>query len=185
MAEKEQPKAKAADKPDKPKGKPAPTGPKMLQVMRLVETNLEGRKPVADAIRSIMGVGHQFSNAVVHVGGFKGALGDLSEADLRRLEDIIAHPEKHGIPAWLYNRRHDPALGGDRHISVSTLDFIQKQDINEMKKIRAYKGVRHGLGLPARGQRTRSSGRGKSVVGVQRKKAEPAKAGAPAKEGKK
>ena len=191
MADKPEPKQepkKAADKPDKsekPKGKGAPAGPKMKQVMRLVETNLEGRKPVGDAIRSIMGIGHQFSNAIIHVGGFgRTPLGDLSEPDLRRLEDIIAHPERHGIPAWLYNRRRDPALGTDRHLSVSALDFVEKQDINELKKIRAYRGVRHGLGLPVRGQRTRSSGRGKTTVGVQRKKVAAPAAAAGGKEKK-
>ncbi len=178
MAERAEPEQKkTADKPEKPKGK-APAGLKMKQAMRLVETNLEGRKPVGDAIRSVMGVGHQFSNAVVQVGGFKGALGDLSEPDLRKLEDIIAHPDKYGIPAWLYNRRRDPQLGTDRHLSVSALDFVEKQDINELKKIRAYKGVRHGLGLPVRGQRTRSSGRGKTTVGVQRKRVAASAGGA-------
>jgi small subunit ribosomal protein S13 len=46
-----------------------------------------------------------------------------------------------------------------------------------MKRIRSYKGVRHSLGLPVRGQRTRSNFRknkGK-VLGVKRK--EGAKAG--------
>ena len=45
-------------------------------------------------------------------------------------------------------------------------------DIDKLKKIRCYRGVRHMQGLPVRGQRTRSSFRksGKTV-GVSREKA--------------
>jgi small subunit ribosomal protein S13 len=39
-----------------------------------------------------------------------------------------------------------------------------------MKKIRCYRGIRHELGLPCRGQRTRGSFRKGSLVGVKRRK---------------
>jgi small subunit ribosomal protein S13 len=41
-----------------------------------------------------------------------------------------------------------------------------------MKKIRSYRGVRHGIGLPVRGQRTKSNFRrnkGKVSLGVAKK----------------
>ena len=41
-----------------------------------------------------------------------------------------------------------------------------------MKKIRSYRGVRHGVGLPVRGQRTKSNFRrnkGKASLGVKKK----------------
>ena len=55
--------------------------------------------------------------------------------------------------------------------------FTQDNDIKMMKKMRSYKGIRHSLGLPVRGQRTKSNFRknkGK-VLGVRKK--EGAKAG--------
>jgi small subunit ribosomal protein S13 len=39
-----------------------------------------------------------------------------------------------------------------------------------LKKIRAYRGLRHERGLKVRGQRTKSTGRRGSTVGVSRKK---------------
>lgn len=45
-----------------------------------------------------------------------------------------------------------------------------REDVEGMKRIRSYKGVRHEFGYKVRGQRTRSTGRGGAVVGVVRTK---------------
>ncbi|GAG60554.1 unnamed protein product, partial [marine sediment metagenome] len=45
-----------------------------------------------------------------------------------------------------------------------------KRDIERMRRLRSWKGYRHGFGLKVRGQRTRSTGRKGLVVGVIRKK---------------
>lgn len=139
------------------------------EIIRLVETNLDGRRTVGIAIRGIRGVSFMFSNAVANVSGLGARrLGELNEKEMEKLEDIIMHPEKYNIPAWLYNRRREPATNRDRHVSVSQLDFATRNDINEQKKIKSYRGVRHMLGLPVRGQRTRSSFRTGTTVGVKR-----------------
>ena len=146
------------------------------QIIRLVETNIDGRKEVNAAIRRIPGVSFMFANAVTKFGGFqKKKLGDLSEDEIKKLESVILHPEKYEIPQWLYNRRKEPATAEDKHLSASSLEFAEKMDVNEMKKLKTYKGIRHSLGLPVRGQRTRSSFRGGKSVGVNKKRAQPAK----------
>jgi small subunit ribosomal protein S13 len=142
------------------------------QIVRLAETNLDGGKPVRAAIRSIRGVSFMLSNAISSVSGLGDRkLADLSDGELKNLEDIILNPGKHGIPAWLYNRRSDPSSGKDSHLSVSTLDFTSKMDIDQMKKIKSYRGIRHIHHLPVRGQRTRGSFRKGKTVGVSKKKA--------------
>jgi small subunit ribosomal protein S13 len=53
----------------------------------------------------------------------------------------------------------------------SELDLQKEFDIRRIKKIKSYKGVRHLLGQPVRGQRTRSHFRKKGPsVGVKRVK---------------
>ena len=42
-----------------------------------------------------------------------------------------------------------------------------------MKMIRSYRGVRHELGLPVRGQRTKANGRQGLAMGVSRKVMQP------------
>lgn len=128
------------------------------------------------AIGQIRGIGPQFSHAISEVSGFGGKnLQDLSPDEMTKLVDIIQHPEKFSIPSWMFNRRRDPLKGIDRHLTASSLDLTKKMDIDSMKRLKIYKGVRHSLGLPVRGQRTRSSFRKGKTVGVKREKQAPAK----------
>jgi len=60
--------------------------------------------------------------------------------------------------------------GEDVHLTGHDLDFAVKGDIDNEKKSRSYRGVRHSLGLTVRGQRTRTSGRTGQTIGVKRKK---------------
>jgi small subunit ribosomal protein S13 len=143
---------------------------KVQNIIRLGETNLDGTKKVASAIRDIRGVSFSLANAIAHVSGFgEKIVGDLSESEFSRIEDIINNPEKYQIPLWLCNRRKDPETGEDRHLTTSQLEFAQKMDIVRERKMKSYRGVRHSLGLPVRGQRTRGSFRKGKVVGVSRK----------------
>ena len=152
-------------------------------IIRVAETNLEGGKPVMSAIRKIPGVGFMFSNAVSIVSGFGSKkLETLTEEELKMLVDIIQNPQKFQIPAWMCNRRKDPQDGKNKHLVASSREFVTRIDINEMKKLKTYKGVRHSAGLPVRGQRTRSSFRKGKTIGVKREKAKPATAKAAKKE---
>lgn len=162
------------------------TQKKQIQIVRVAETDLDGEKNVSNAIRAIRGVSFMFANAISSSYPHAGKrVMDLSEDEIKQLEEFITHPEKHGIPPWMYNRRLDPDTGINTHLAVSHLLLSKTTDINKLKKMKCYKGVRHGLGLPVRGQRTRSSFRGKgTTVGVTKKKEQPAKA-SPAPQGKK
>lgn len=175
------PQAKEKAKPvPQPKDQPKKS---LGNIIRVVETNIDGGKPVRVAIRRIPGISFMLSNAIATVSG----LGDkkveaLSQEEMKKLIDVIQNPEKYSIPVWMLNRRRDPIKGTDRHIVASSLDFLKRMDINEMKKLRTYKGVRHSFGLPVRGQRTRNTSRTGSTIGVKREKQAPAKAAAPKKE---
>ena len=143
---------------------------RVQNIIRLGETNLDGNRKLKSAILGVKGVSFSLSKAISQISGLgEKKVGDLSEEQLKKIEDMINHPEKYQIPSWLYNRRKDPETGGDRHLSVSQLELIKKLDIGREKKIRSYRGTRHIQELPVRGQRTRGSFRKGSVVGVSRK----------------
>jgi small subunit ribosomal protein S13 len=171
--EKEKKKEKGEQKEEKQEEKhesPEKKEKKIQNIIRLGETNLDGTKNVESAILGVRGVSFSLAKAISKVSGFGNKkVGDLSEDELKKLEDMINHPEKHQIPSWLYNRRKDPETGEDKHLSVSQLEFAQKMDIGRVKKLKSYKGMRHITGLPVRGQRTRGSFRKGKVVGVTRK----------------
>lgn len=157
------------------------TRTEIKKIIRLGETNIDGSKRVEVAIRQIKGVSFAYAHAIAKTFGYEDKMiGDLSEDELKNLENMITAPEKHNIPSWLFNRRMDPDSGTDKHIVTSNLELTQKMDKERMKKVKSYKGIRHMFGLPVRGQRTRGSFRKGKSVGVSRK----AKAKQAAKSGK-
>ncbi len=71
----------------------------------------------------------------------------------------------------MLNRRRDYETNENKHLVTGDIKFVQDNDIKRLKKIKTYKGVRHILELPVRGQRTKSNFRknkGK-VLGVKRR----------------
>ncbi len=116
-----------------------------------------------------------FANAVCYLAGIdKNKLtGELNDDEVKKLEEVIKNPSKFGMPIWMLNRRKDYETGENKHLLVSDLDFTKENDIKRLKKIKAYRGVRHMFGLPVRGQRTRSNFRpnkGKARLGVKKPK---------------
>jgi small subunit ribosomal protein S13 len=149
--------------------------------VRIANTDLDGKKPVLEALRKIKGVSAMYSNAICSVAKVDKTqkIGHLNDADVKRLDEAIQNPLKHSLPSWLLNRRRDKEDGTDKHLITSNLVFMHDNDIKMLKKMRCYRGVRHSMGQPVRGQRTKSNFRknkGK-VMGV--KKNPQAKTGRP------
>lgn len=74
-------------------------------------------------------------------------------------------------PAWFLNRGKDPETGREMHLIGSELVLAARRDVDLMKKLKSWKGVRHSLGLKVRGQRTVTTGRFGATAGVTKKKA--------------
>jgi small subunit ribosomal protein S13 len=108
---------------------------------------------------------------------------ELTEKDIEMITNFVKSPN---MPDWLLNRRKDEETGETKHLLTSDLDMAKEFDIRKMKKMKSYKGWRHAMGQPVRGQRTKSHFRKGGAMGVQKSKAKPgAVAPAPAKEAKK
>ncbi len=139
---------------------------------RQLRTQVDGNAKVEYGLTQVRGVGRRFAQAIVRVAKINPNLriGALPEKDLARIEETILNPLENGVPNWMLNRKKDLRTGKDLHIIGNRLDISLKRDIDRMKKIKSYKGVRHHLGLKVRGQRTRSTGRHGLVVGVMRRK---------------
>jgi ribosomal protein uS13 len=142
-------------------------------IVRVMNTDLDGRKPIGYALTKIKGIGFMYSNLVCklsHV-DWKKRAGNLTNDEISEIEKVIRNPLEAGAPIWLLNRRKDPEDGKDKHLLTAELDFNKDNDIKMMKKIKAYRGLRHAWGLPVRGQRTRSNFRKNKAIGVSKKKA--------------
>lgn len=141
------------------------------QIVRMGGADIDGRKPVFHALRRIKGISYSFSNAICIVLSLdkKKRIGDLSDADLKKVEDVFTNPQKYDLPVWILNRRKDYDEGKDKHLVSTDLKLRKDFDIKRLKTIRSYRGIRHALGLPVRGQKTRSHFRRGGTVGVRKK----------------
>jgi small subunit ribosomal protein S13 len=83
----------------------------------------------------------------------------------------------------MVNRPSDWETGEDVHLFSSDVELRLRDDINRMKMIRCYRGIRHEQGQKVRGQRTRSNGRTGLTVGVIKKTAIAAAKAAKKEEG--
>jgi small subunit ribosomal protein S13 len=140
-------------------------------VLRVAGTNIDGTKKVVYGISHIRGVGPSYAAAIVKAVEIRPEvrMGDLSEAEVQKLEDAMRDPAKYGLPPRLFNRRKGLDSGRDMHLIGADLTLSTKSDIDFMTDIRTWKGVRHSLGLKVRGQRTRTTGRKGRAVGVAKK----------------
>ena len=140
-------------------------------ILRFVGADLDGSKQVPYGQKKIHGIGINYARAVAKAASVSetALLGNLSDAELQRLEEVMKNPTKFDIPEWLMNRRKDMETGQSGHIVGSDLVLRTKTDVEFMKNIRSWKGIRHGLGLRVRGQRTKTSGRTGRSVGVKKK----------------
>lgn len=141
-------------------------------LVRVANTDLKGEKPIASALRRIKGINTNLANAVLSISKVDKTkrTGELTDEEVKKITEIIRNPLSFGIPTWMFNRRGDYESGDDKHLIGSDLDFTKENDIKIMKKIRSYKGIRHGRGLPVRGQRTKGHFRKGKSLGVSKKK---------------
>lgn len=154
------------------KGSKGKSSKEISNVIRLLGTDLDGDKKAYHALLSVKGVSHNLAHAVFRALKYdeNKVLGEYSEDELNKLEDAVKNPIKYGVPSWMLNRRKDYATGEDKHIVGTDIMMVLREDINRLRKIRSYRGIRHEHGLPVRGQRTRSSFRRGATLGVIRKK---------------
>ena len=146
-------------------------------IIRFSGTDINGTQPVTYALTNVKGVGIKLATAIVEKAGIspEARMGFLSNSDVEKIEDIIKNPVKYGIPAWLLNRRKDVVTGKDLHLLGSDLVLQTKNDVDQMKQIRSWRGFRHSYGLKVRGQRTKSTGRKGKAIGVKKKQVQRGK----------
>ena len=157
--------------------------------VRIANTDLDGNKHISQALTKIKGIGFMFSNMVCNLAGIDSSnkTGYLTDEQVRKIDDVLGNLSKYNVPSWMLNRRKNYDDGKDYHAFTGDLGFAQENDVKRLKRIRSYVVVRHGQGLPVRGQRTKSNFRrnkGKGPLGVKKKEAAKAAPKAASKTGK-
>ncbi|NHJ12541.1 MAG: 30S ribosomal protein S13 [Candidatus Thorarchaeota archaeon] len=141
-------------------------------IVRVAGRDIDGQENLLQGLTRVRGVGIRLSKAILRKLELDpySRLGYLADDQVDRIEDLLKHPQKAGLPDWYVNRPRDRNSGKMLHLTGSDLDFAQRSDIERLRRIRSWRGIRHSLGLKVRGQHTRTTGRGGAAVGVSRKK---------------
>ena len=168
MAKKEKEPAKEGSK------KPAAAedeNPDFKFLVRIANTDIDGEMPLYLALPKVRGIGRRVSIRVVDHLGFDRfkRIGDLTDEEVDQVQKAIENIHDI-IPHWMMNRQKDYDSGADIHTTSTEVQMARRDDINRLKKIRAYKGIRHERGHKVRGQRLKSNGRTGLVLGVSRKR---------------
>lgn len=144
-------------------------------LVRVSGVVLDGKKDIKRSLTHIKGIGYQMSKSIVNILKInpETKLGNLDEKQIEEIENTIKTINKY-LPNFMLNRRNDRFVGENFHLTGVDLDLANREDINIQKKLKSYRGMRHSLGLPVRGQRTRTSFRHGPAIGVSRKKEGPA-----------
>ena len=141
-------------------------------LVRISGKDIRGDKHVINGLTMIRGIGPRMADIVLKKAEIKPDtfIGLLTDTQVDKLDEIIKDPIKFGIPKWFVNHVKDRNSGKDIHLVESNLALYDRNDIDRLKKLRSYRGVKHAVGHKVRGQRTKSTGRGGRSLGVSRKK---------------
>ena len=136
-------------------------GDDFQHILRVLNTNVDGRTKVMYALTQIRGIGRRFSNVVckkAEIDMGKRA-GELSAAELESLMVIVSNPRQFRIPDWFLNRQKNYKDGKYLQQVSNQLDTTLRDDLERLKKIRNHRGLRHYWGIRVRGQHTKTTGR--------------------------
>ncbi len=107
---------------------------------RIAGIDIPEHKKILYSLQYLYGVGNKVARDVLsesRVDGDKRAR-ELTADELNRIQRVL---EKYNVEG--------------------TLRRLVNENVDRLKRVKAYRGLRHAAGLPARGQRTRSNARTK------------------------
>lgn len=116
---------------------------------RISGVTIPDGKQVHVALTYVYGIGPKTSADVLKSANVDSAtrVKDLTDAEIGRIQEVI----------------------NDKHMVEGELQRVVATNIKRLKDINSYRGLRHKIGLPSRGQRTRTNARTrrgrKSAVG--------------------
>ncbi len=161
---------KKADKKDKSSDKKK-EDEDFQYIVRIANTDLDGNKTVIFGVSQIKGIGRRLATIIIDRCNINRSkkIGKLTE---KEIESIRVNLEKisDSAPSWMLNHRKDIETGKDIHLISTDIDLRLRDDVNLLKMIRSYRGVRHESNLPVRGQRTRANNRTGLTLGVSKKR---------------
>ena len=162
---------KATEEPKKPAKKQDEKDEDFQYIVRIANTDIDGDKNLIMGIAQIKGIGRHMAVLIGDATGIdkKIKMGKLTDAQIEKIKKALDDIQNIA-PGWMLNHRKDIDTGDDIHLISSDVELRLRDDVNLLKMIRSYRGIRHETGLPVRGQRTRANNRKGLALGVSKKR---------------
>jgi small subunit ribosomal protein S13 len=126
-AKKEVPKAKEGE-------------PEIRHIVRIADTDLDGKRSVTYALTGIKGISRRIAKILSVNAGLDpyATLGYLKDAEIEKLQSSVDSITMI-IPPWMADKQNDITSGEDRHLIGTDVLLGFNEDLNLMKKMRSYK----------------------------------------------
>lgn len=157
----------------KPEAKPEEKG---KELVRIFSTDIPTNANIYAGLTRIKGISWSVSNAICNALKLekKRKISSLTGEEIEKISGLIKNPI---FPFFILNRPKEIEGETSKHAIGVDLEMKREFDIRRIKSIRCYRGWRHAIGQPVRGQRTRSHFRKRgATVGVLKKVAKIAAA---------
>ena len=115
----------------------------LRHLVRIMNTDLQGAKPVEYALTGIPGIGRRTAILIAKGAGVDptATLGYLPDEEVAKLDNAIGKIEEI-VPSWMLNRRRDLATGLDKHLLGTDIVLTFREDINNLNiEVSGTKGV--------------------------------------------
>merc|ERR1712168_666258 len=96
----------------------------MGHILRVLNTNIEGKTNVMFALTSIKGIGRRYANIVLKKADIPlhKRAGKLSEEEGEKIVTIMQNPRQYKIHNWFLNRQKDIKDGKTNQVMANFLD---------------------------------------------------------------
>lgn len=141
------------------------------EIVRILHTDIPGNAKLYYGLTRIKGISWTLSNVICYLLKMdkNRKVGTLSDDEIKNIENTIKNLASQNLPSFILNRPRTEE-GTPKHLLSSDLELQIKMDIKGLREMQSYRGIRHALGLPVRGQRTKAHFRHGKAVGVVKKK---------------
>ncbi|POY71262.1 hypothetical protein BMF94_5574 [Rhodotorula taiwanensis] len=109
-------------------------------ILRLLNTNVDGKRKIMYALTEIKGVGRRYANLVCKKADVDLAkrAGELNPDELERIVTIMQNPGQFKIPSWFVNRQRDIVDGKSGHLLSNQLDSKMREDLERPRHVKSW-----------------------------------------------
>lgn len=107
---------------------------KFQHILRIMGTNIDGKRKVMFALTAIKGVGRRYANIVLKKADvdLDKRAGECSEEEVEKIITIMSNPRQYKIPDWFLNRQKDIVDG--KYSQVGVFFFFKRVSYRHSKR---------------------------------------------------